>query len=750
MRTAPDSMTFIIRKYLAGAAIVFMADSANASEYNETTLYAPGMWVAAVTLITASIVSVFIFRYIRRSLVQLKQSQQQLDWALSGSGDGLWDWDIVSGTVTRKGVQTMLNYSEHEFKDTTDQLFELMHPEDVPVVNRELERHLSGLAPQIEIEYRLLDKSGRWHWILDKGKVVKFDKKGRPLRAAGIQTDITERKQAEDDLRLSAEVIQSMNEVVILTDDELKVCLVNNAFVRVMGLNEDEVLGKPLHHFFSSRHDRAFYNQLLTKVGQEKHWQGELWQKTGSEQEILTQTEIKKLAHYDRSQEYFVVIFSDITARKRSEDKLSFLANYDTLTGLPNRGLLHHRLVESIKHEKKGFSLICIDMDHFRHINDSLGHSIGDQLLQRVSIKLQQIIPNNRSTVARLAGDEFALLVPEIVHRKHLESFANIIFETFKTPIHIQGHEIIISPSIGIGRYPQDAVEAISLLKYTESALHFAKAKGRGNHQFYDQDIQSRTMRKMTVGNQLRRALDKNELELVYQPKLDLVDNKIIGMEALLRWHNKNIGAIGPEEFIAIAEETGQVNEIGNWVLKQACEQAKKWQLRGFNIPVSVNISARQFQRQSLFQTVSDTLNITELAPELLELEITETMLLDDPEAAIRTLSQLKQMGVRIAVDDFGTGYSSLSYLKKLPIDTLKIDKAFIQDLASDKDDEAITHAIISLAKNLKLSVIAEGVENDQQLYFLKNAGCQQAQGFLISHPMTAQATTIYCDENLH
>jgi diguanylate cyclase (GGDEF)-like protein/PAS domain S-box-containing protein len=685
----------------------------------------------------------------QKSLQQLQQSEEQLHWALWGSGDGLWDWDIRQGVVKRKGIPEMLGYQEDEFECSTAQLMQLMHPEDSARVYREIERHLAGETTHFETEYRVLTKDGHWRWILDKGKIVARDAEGKPIRAAGTHTDITERKRAEEELRLAAEVIQSMNEVVVLTDNNLNVRLVNHAFIRLMGKSEHEVLDKPLQRFFSDRHGRNFYAKLIQQLHQHHYWQGELWQKAKN-QEILTRMEIKRIEQFKKEQEYYVVIFSDITEKKRAEDKLIYLANYDTLTGLPNRALFHQRLAESITEDHPaGFGLMCVDVDHFKNINDSLGHRIGDQLLQRVSLVLKQQLPISNATIARFSGDEFILLLPRLSTKRQLEQLAKHVLEAFTHPILVEQHEITISPSIGISRYPEDGKDSITLLRNAESALHFAKSKGRHNYQFYDQDIQTKTLRKLTVGNQLRRALKHNELELVYQPKMDLRTKAITGMEALLRWHNTAIGAIEPDEFIAIAEETGQVNEIGTWVLKEACEQARRWQIRNYNIPISVNISTRQFQQHGLYKTIANILAETQLPPNLLELEITETMLLEDPDSAITTLTQLKEMGVRISVDDFGTGYSSLSYLKKLPIDSLKIDRAFIKDLAQDKDDEAITNAIISLAKNLNLNVIAEGVENYAQFDFLLAAGCEQVQGFLIAQPMTAQESTVFCDERI-
>jgi diguanylate cyclase (GGDEF)-like protein/PAS domain S-box-containing protein len=519
--------------------------------------------------------------------------------------------------------------------------------------------------------------------------------------------------------------------------------------MRLMGQAEHHVLDKPLQRFFSDRHGRNFYANLLQQLKTHHYWQGELWQKAKS-QEILTRMEIKRIEQFNNEHQYYVVIFSDITEKKRAEDKLLYLANYDTLTGLPNRALFHQRLAESIaENHPAGFGLVCVDVDHFKNINDSLGHRIGDQLLQRVSLILKQCLPIGNATIARFSGDEFILLLPKLSTKRQLEQLAKHLLEAFAQPILIEQHEITISPSIGISRFPEDGKDSITLLRNAESALHFAKSKGRHNYQFYDQDIQTKTLRRLNVGNQLRRALKNNELELVYQPKMELRSKTITGMEALLRWHNTAIGAIEPDEFIAVAEETGQVNEIGTWVLREACEQARRWQVRSYPVPVSVNISARQFQQQGLYKTIANILAETQLPANLLELEITETMLLDDPDSTITTLNQLKEMGVRISVDDFGTGYSSLSYLKKLPIDSLKIDRTFIKDLAQDKDDEAITHAIISLAKNLKLSVIAEGVETFQQFDFLQEAGCEQIQGFLIAQPMTAQESVLFFDKHM-
>ncbi|MCO7226421.1 GGDEF domain-containing phosphodiesterase [Pleionea sp. CnH1-48] len=744
-----DTTTLFILWFLASASPSSRATPSEAIDVSELTDYTLLILYLLVLICGLIFYGLRRHRQHRHSLKQLQKSKEQLDWALWGSGDGLWDWDIKNGIVSRHGITQMLGYKNDEFKNTSAQLFELMHPDDAQLVDEKMNQHLSGSSHHFEAEYRIKTKQGDWRWILDRGKVVARDQSGNPIRAAGTQKDITEKKRAENELRLAAEVIQSMNEAVVITDNYFRIQLVNHAFTCLMKKDESEVISHTLQQFFSVRHDDDFYNDIIKTVKLKGSWQGNLWQNNGGSHEILTQMEIKRVTPFKKESEYFVAIFSDITEKKRTEEQLIYLANYDTLTGLPNRALFHKRLTESIQNAhryKEGIALLCVDLDNFKQINDSLGHDVGDQILQTVAVKLKQLLNFHNSTVARLAGDEFALLVSSGKQQSDTLQLASSIIATFQQPIRIQSHEITISPSIGICCYPEDGPDAITLLRNAESAMHYAKAQGRNNFRFFTEDLQMAALRKLTVGNHLRRALDKHELELVYQPKVNLEDGKLTGVEALLRWHNTDVGAIEPDEFISIAEETSLVNEIGLWVLNEACRQARSWQFTGRRIPVSVNISTKQFLQPDLYKTIANVLAANDLSPQLLELEITETMLMEDPDSVITTLNQLKEMGIQISIDDFGTGYSSLSYLKKLPIDTLKIDKAFIADFTQD-DDIAITQAIISLANSLRLKVIAEGVENQEQLDFLKNAGCMQAQGYLIAPPMTAQECDIFIKE---
>ncbi len=679
-----------------------------------------------------------------KSIHHLQKSQEQLDSALWASGDGLWDWDITSGEICRKGAIEMLGYSQDEFNSTTEHMMQLIHPDDIDDVKKLIELHLSGLQDDFEIEYRILAKNGQWRWILDRGKVIAWDKERNPIRAAGTLKDITKRKNTENELRLAAEVIQSMNEVVVITDSDLKIQLVNDAFIQLMGRSETEVMGLPLHNFFSSRHNHSFYTDILKNIRQKGYWSGELWQTNHKSNEILTKMEIKTVQQFKKDKSFFVAIFSDITEKKRSEDKLVYLANYDTLTGLPNRTLFHQRLQNHIQESNKkirndSFALICIDIDNFKRVNDTLGLSIGDTLIQLIALKIRKQVCFHNATVAHLGGDEFTILLPYRGRRKEINTVAKSILDTFKKPIFVEHQEIMVSASLGISCFPEDGKTPSMLFRNAESALHYAKKKGGNNHQFFNEDLQASASRKTKIFDLLSKAIKKNELALLYQPKINLDNNQTVGFEALLRWHNQEIGIINTQEFISIAEESGLVNEIGLWVLKAACHQAKTWEQSGKKIPISINISAKQFSQPDLYRIISHALYTEKLSPEMLELEITETMIMEDPEIAITTLEKIKNLGIKIAIDDFGTGYSSLSYLKKLPIDTLKIDKAFVNDVTTDLDDEAITNAIISLAKNLDLNVVAEGVETYEQLEFLKKAGCKHIQGYLIAPPMNSQ-----------
>ncbi len=431
----------------------------------------------------------------------------------------------------------------------------------------------------------------------------------------------------------------------------------------------------------------------------------------------------------------------DLEERKRVEQSVRHMAHHDALTGLPNRALFRDRLTHAMAQADRYHQILAVlflDLDRFKAINDTLGHNVGDQLLKMAAERIRSCI-RDCDTVARLGGDEFTIIVDDIVEVQDAAVVAQKILDTLSQPFILHGHEVFISVSIGVTLYPNDDENADNLLRNADSAMYRAKEYGRNNYQFYVADMNVKARERLMLESQLRRALDRNEFMLYYQPRVDLFTGRVIGAEALLRWRHPDMGLVPPVQFIPILEETGMIIPVGEWVLQQASSQNRAWQDLGLPpIRMAVNLSVRQFIQKDLADSVLAIIERAGLLPEYLELEITEDLLLENNQTNIVTLTTLRNRGVHISIDDFGTGYSSLSYLKRLPIDTLKIDQSFLRDIENDPDNKAITSAIIAMAASLHLNVLAEGVETEEQLSFLRAQGCNEIQGFSFSHPLTA------------
>jgi diguanylate cyclase (GGDEF)-like protein len=431
----------------------------------------------------------------------------------------------------------------------------------------------------------------------------------------------------------------------------------------------------------------------------------------------------------------------DLEERKRVELSIRHMAHHDALTGLPNRTLFHDRLTHAMAqadryHQK--LAVLFLDLDRFKAINDTLGHNVGDQLLKIAAERLRSCV-RDCDTVARFGGDEFTVIVDDIMEVQDAAVVAQKILDTLSQPYNLHGHEVFISVSVGITLYPTDDESADNLLRNADSAMYRAKEYGRNNYQFYVADMNVKARARLMLESSLRRALDRGEFTLYYQPRVDLFSGRVIGAEALLRWRHPEIGLVPPVEFIPILEETGMIIPVGDWVLRQASQQNRAWQDMGLPpIRMAVNLSVRQFIQKDLAESVLRVLEQVGLAPEYMELEITEDLLLEHNQTNIITLTKLRNHGIHISIDDFGTGYSSLSYLKRLPIDTLKIDQSFVRDIDTDPDNKAIASAIIAMANSLHLNVLAEGVETDEQLAFLRAQGCNEIQGFSFSRPLPA------------
>ncbi len=555
-----------------------------------------------------------------------------------------------------------------------------------------------------------------------------------------LKDEIRERKKVEQDLRLASKYLEITQEALVITDPEGTILEVNDAFVTMAGYTRDEIVGQNPKILKSGKHDQKFYLKMWENLLSKGHWQGEIWDRRKNGNIYPKWLSISAVKDNNNKTTNYIALSTDITTIKDTEEKLEKLAHYDPLTGLTNRLLFHNRLQHDLavsKREQKDLGLILLDLDGFKEVNDSLGHPAGDQLLVQVGQRLQDSIRES-DTVARLGGDEFVIILTNIKQENNLALLARKILATLSTPYTIGNEQVNITASLGVTLCPEDGTEATLLLKNADTAMYHAKAAGKNQIQFYTKAMTENANLRFRLAADLRRAIENEEFQVYYQPKVSIIKGTIVGVEALVRWlHHGKI--IPPNDFIPIAEDTGLINEIGEWVLREACIQARKWHSDFPDLRVSVNLSGRQFSNDGLVNMISTVLQKTGVPPHLLELEITETVIMDDVAKTIASLWDLKQLGVILSVDDFGTGYSSLSYLKKFPIDILKVDRSFIKDITEDANDCAVVKAIVSLAIQLKMVVIAEGVETIKQLSILSSIDCDEIQGYLISPPVPAE-----------
>jgi len=677
-------------------------------------------------------------------IAQIREREERLKVSLWGAGDSYWDWDLRANKLHRIGADLVLHVPLEERITTDEWRQNAIHPDDLPRVHKLMYDHLAGKTDSFESEHRIRNAYNEWTWVRSRGKVVERDAESNPVRVAGTAHDITSVRQAERERRIASEVLRSMNEAVAVVDLNFRFVSVNPAFSRITGYSEQDVIGMPDSLLESGQHAPEFYrlaHESLTGAG---HFRGEMWLRRADGEEFLGWVEQTEVCDELGARSHFVSVVSDITDKKRAEQELRYLANYDTLTGLPNRSLLIERLSRAVvraRRQRSAVAVLFLDLDHFKIINDSLGHAAGDRILKASAARLLGVVGSS-DTVARLGGDEFTIVMEDANDRDAVIGMAEAVLAAFGEPILTEGHgDIVITPSIGIAMFPDHGQVPTDLLKFADAAMYRAKERGRNTFQFYDQAMDTEVRRRATLTAALRRALDREELYLEFQPRQSLFDGRISGVEALLRWDSEEFGMISPATFIPLAEESGLILPIGEWVLAEACHRLCEWRDQGLlDLNVAVNVSVLQLMRGNLAASVSRALEESGLPANRLELELTESVVMANAEQTITLLRDLKRIGVTIAVDDFGTGYSSLIYLKRLPIDTLKIDKEFVGDLTRDPDDAAITSTIITMAHSLGLTVIAEGVETPEQLRYLRSQGCDEIQGFLLARPMEADA----------
>ncbi|MEW6595370.1 MAG: EAL domain-containing protein [Thermodesulfobacteriota bacterium] len=668
----------------------------------------------------------------------LRRSQSNLAKAQQVARLGHWEWLVPRNLMVYSDQAIRIFGMEgEELTYTPEGVLRYIHPEDLEMVRGAMEAVLQQQGDSFQVEFRIIRPDGKTRHMRSEAELTR-DAKGRPLRMFGTVQDISESRKATEELHLAANVFESSIEGIVITDPEGTIEKVNRAFTEITGYTEAEALGQNPRLLKSDRHDQAFYAAMWQALIREGKWQGEVWNRRKNGEVYPQWLTITAIRDGKRRLTHYAGVFHDMTAIKVHEERLRYQAHHDALTALPNRVLFRERLGLAMgyaqRHETR-LALLFLDLDNFKRINDSLGHTVGDLLLKEVAGRLRHCV-REKDTVARHGGDEFIVLLEGIEHEDDAVQAAHRITRAIEPPFALQEQQLYLSASIGIAYYPEDGTDHDTLIRNADTAMYRAKEEGRNTFQIFTPSMSQRVSDWLAVENSLRKALERREFFLHYQPKIDLVSGRIVGAEALVRWKNAQGELVSPRDFIPLAEDSGLVVAIGEWVMEQACRDARKWCDQGFRIQVSVNLSPRQFRQEDLVDVVAATLQKTGLPTECLAFEITESTVMDNEQKALGVLGRFQEMGISLAVDDFGTGYSSLYYLKHLPIDELKIDRRFIRDLPGHEDDCAITAAIISMAKSLKLTVVAEGVEEREQLAFLREHGCEQMQGYLFSPPV--------------
>ncbi|MBA5686923.1 EAL domain-containing protein [Rugamonas apoptosis] len=582
-------------------------------------------------------------------------------------------------------------------------------------------------------------KDGSLFWCMVSGCAID---QNRPNEGSiWVYADISARKEAEEKLRLSATVLEHIADGVMVVDAAGKIVAVNPAFTQITGYSEQEALGRDRTLTRSGRHDDAFYQSLWTELVTTGFWRGEIWNLRKSGELYLEWLTVSAVRDNRGQTTHYVGVFSDITQVKESQEKLDHLAHHDPLTALPNRLLFNDRLQHALQRatrDHEQLALLFIDLDRFKNVNDTLGHHIGDELLKQVAKALQEKLREG-DTLARLGGDEFIVLLENVDGQHGAGLVSDKLVAMFEQPFIVAGHELFVTCSVGISLFPTDATDLNMLIRNADVAMYQAKARGRNGYSFYAPSMTGEGVERLRLETFLRRSIEKEEIFLNYQPQVEIDTGRLVGVEALVRWNHPELGPVPPVRFIPLAEDTGFINQLGKWVLHEACRQMMRWQDAGLHVPkIAVNLSVKQFERGSIVNMVAEILRETGLEPERLQLEVTESVIMNTGDA-LNFINDLHSIGVGLAIDDFGTGYSSLAYLKQLPVQTLKIDRSFIQDISTDVNDEAIAIAIIQLGKSMNLSVIAEGVETEDQAAFLLRQGCRLAQGYLYSKPLLAE-----------
>jgi diguanylate cyclase (GGDEF)-like protein/PAS domain S-box-containing protein len=674
-----------------------------------------------------------------RILKELQHSEDRLSRVQQIARLGDWEWNPANGTFWKsQQISSILGTAQDSDPATLAGFLQAISPRDREMVQASLEQALaSPTGCDFECRIERGDGAERLVWVYGRLEAADLAK---PVCLVGTLQDVTDVRRAEDRSRMLKEAVDSLQIGITFSDASGKIVYVNPSEARMHGYDVEDLIGREARGFASG--------QIRRQAPPENQREGAAWRResvnlkrTGEEFPVL----LTSIPVRDREQRYLGIVTTceDISEQKEAEEKINRLAYFDLLTGLPNRGMFLDRLHQSLALANRDGScvaLVFLDLDKFKDVNDTIGHVAGDMLLCEVALRLAGCIRDS-DILARLGGDEFVVLLTSATCQERISAAVQRIQEIFAKPFQIDGRTIYSSASIGIALYPDDSHDASSLFRCADTAMYHAKNQGRGKFRFFSEEMNQKNMRRVALENSLRRGLEKGEFFLHYQPQWDLNTNKMAGVEVLLRWQSEEFGLMPPSEFIPLIEESDLIFTIGEWMLKSACLQARRWAEEGHpELKVAVNISGKQLKQPEFVEILTRIIRESGVDPRSLELEFTESIIMEDVERTIEKLAALKLMGVQLSIDDFGTGYSSLNYLKHFPVDRIKIDRSFVTDVYSSSDDAAIVEAIITMAQRLKLKVLAEGVENSDQLHYLTRVGCDEVQGFYLAMPMPADA----------
>ena len=681
---------------------------------------------------------------------ELRSTKERYRNLVESTSDWVWEVDKTGCyTYVSPNLEMLLGYPTAEMIGQTP--FDLM-----PTREAERVKHIfftqiaKDELPINRLVNKNLHKNGQ-EVILETSGVPFYDDSGVFSGYRGIDRDITASFKQEQKEKMAVMVQDNTSEAVMVIDENLRIVSINPAFTKTTGYTFDEILGKTPKVLSSGRQDKFFYQKMWEAINDLGYWQGEIWNRRKNGEVYPEWLNINSIKDEAGKVIYYSAIFSDISSQEHIRKRLHTLAYYDDLTGLPNRELFHDRLdnalTQSHRNDKK-LGLMFLDIDRFKNVNDSLGHKVGDLLLSAIAKKLQECIRDSDS-VSRIGGDEFTILVNDITQPEDTIIVAQKIIDAFSKPLKLpDGLELYATTSIGICVYPDDGSNSDTLIKNADTAMYRAKESGRNNYQFYTKEMSQYFSERLSLETDLHKAISQNELSVAYQPQVSLLTGEIIGFEALVRWNHSKHGWIPPSKFIPIAEDSGLIYQIGEWVLKQACQQIKLWhECFDPKLKVAVNVSSHQLCKSDVVNSILDIIDSFNLPHEAIELELTESSLMDNVESVSHTMDKLSKTGIQLAIDDFGTGYSSLSYIKRFSIDKLKIDKSFVQDISTDKNDVEIVTAIIAMANNLGVEVIAEGVEKKEEAVFLHEHGCHEIQGYYFSKPKFAEEINAMLEE---